>query len=69
MLNFQLGALQYEQFRSFGLPFCLVPCFPAYVSLCKSSSLISFSRFNISVSGVRVLFVLSDICIQLYLFE
>ena len=71
-LGFQFGALQYLQFRYFGLFFGLVPSFPVNVILCKGSFLISSFRFDISVSSiVFFLFFLSHVfcCICLTFFS
>ena len=58
-LGLQFDALQYLQFRFFGLSFGLVPYFLVYGCLCIGCSFI-FSPFDISVSGkVFFLFFLS----------
>ena len=68
---FQFGVSQYLQFRSFGLSFGLVPCFPVYVILFTGSSLMSFSRFDIRASGMVVflffrLYVFCCICSTIF---
>ena len=50
--RFQFSASQYLQVRSFGLSFGLLPYCPVCVILCIGSSLMSFSRFDVRVSGM-----------------
>ena len=51
-VGFRFSALQKLRFYSFGLSFGLVPYFAVYVVLCIGSSLVSFSRFDISAFGI-----------------